>query len=132
MPIARTNGVNLYFEEAGNGSPLIWVHGFACGLRSWDPQVQHFSAVRRVIAYDVRGFGISEAPDNASAYSQDICVADLAGLLDHLRIESAAVGGLSMGGSIALNFALAHPGRASALIVADAGAGSVEVKVTAP
>jgi len=124
MPIARINGIKLYYEEAGSGSPLVWVHGFSCGLRTWDPQVQHFSPARRVITYDVRGFGISEAPQSASAYSQDICVADLAGLLDHLDMESAVIGGLSMGGGIALNFALAHPGRVSALIVADAGAGS--------
>jgi pimeloyl-ACP methyl ester carboxylesterase len=124
MPIARINGINLYFEDAGSGAPLIWVHGFSCGIRSWDPQVRALSASRRVITYDVRGFGITEAPDEPSAYSQPIAVADLAGLLDHLRIERTALGGLSMGGNIALNFSLENRERVSALVIADTGAGS--------
>jgi pimeloyl-ACP methyl ester carboxylesterase len=124
MPFARINGIQLYYEEAGSGPPLVWVHGFSCGIRSWDPQVRALSASRRVITYDVRGFGISEAPEDAAAYSQDIAVADLAALLQHLRIERAAVGGLSLGGNIALNFALLHPQSVSALIIADTGAGS--------
>ena len=124
MPIAQVSGIKLYFEEAGNGPPLIWVHGFSCGLRSWDPQVQDFRAARRVITYDVRGFGSSEAPERPTAYSQDISVADLAALLEHLGIARAAVGGLSMGGNIALNFTLAYPERVQALIIADTGAGS--------
>jgi pimeloyl-ACP methyl ester carboxylesterase len=77
-----------------------------------------------VISYDLRGFGITEAPTTAEQYSQDISVADLIGLLNHLHIERAAIGGLSMGGNIALNFALAHPQRVTALIIADTGAGS--------
>jgi pimeloyl-ACP methyl ester carboxylesterase len=124
MPIARVNGTQLYYEEAGAGSPLVWVHGFGCGVRSWDPQVRELSGSHRVITYDVRGFGLSEAPESAAAYSQPISVADLAALIEHLGIERAAIGGLSMGGNIALNFAIAHPRRLSALIVADAGAGS--------
>jgi len=124
MPIARVNGIRLYYEQAGSGSPLVWVHGFACGIRSWDAQVRELSGSRRVITYDVRGFGLSEAPDGAAAYSQAHCVADLAALIEHLGLERTALGGLSMGGNIALNFALAHPRRVSALIIADTGAGS--------
>ena len=124
MPTAHINGIKLYYEEAGSGPPLVWVHGFSCGIRSWDPQVRALSGSRRVITYDVRGFGISEAPEQAAAYSQTLSVADLTGLLQHLRIERAAVGGLSMGGNIALTFALANPERVSALIIADTGAGS--------
>ena len=124
MPIARVNGIKLYYEEAGTGSPLIWVHGFGCGIRSWDPQVERLSNSCRVITYDVRGFGISDAPESAAAYSQAISVADLAALIEHLGIERAVIGGLSMGGNIALNFAIAHPQRVSALIIADTGAGS--------
>jgi pimeloyl-ACP methyl ester carboxylesterase len=124
MPFATINGINIYYEEHGAGAPLVWVHGFSCGIRSWDPQVSAFSSSRRVIAYDLRGFGISDAPQTSNAYSQDISVADLAALLDHLRIERTALGGLSMGGNIALNYALAHPERVSGLIIADTGAGS--------
>src|SRR3989449_9466727 len=119
MPTARVNGVSLYYEVAGRGAPLVLVHGFACGIRSWDPQVRALSRYRRVIAYDVRGHGLSDAPPEAAAYSQATSVADLHALLAYLKIGRAVVGGLSMGGNIALNFALAHPAMVSALIVAD-------------
>ena len=124
MPIARVNGVALYYEVAGTGAPLLLVHGFACGIRSWDPQVHSFPRSRRVITYDVRGHGISEAPPDATAYSQAISVEDLHALLAHLGIRRTVLGGLSMGGNIALNFTLAHPEKVTKLIVADTGAGS--------
>ena len=126
MPIARVRDVSLYYEVAGRGAPLVLVHGFACGVRSWDPQVRVLSRHRRVVTYDVRGHGLSDAPPEAAAYSQATSVADLHALLAHLKIGRAVVGGLSMGGNIALNFALAHPAMVSALIVADTGAGSDE------
>lgn len=118
------NGISLYYETVGHGPPLVLVHGFACGIRSWDPQVRAFASRFRVITYDVRGHGISDAPREATAYSQATSVADLRALLGHLMIERAVVGGLSMGGNIALNFTLAHPDMATALLVADTGAGS--------
>lgn len=124
MPIAPVNGVPLYFEVTGAGAPLVLVHGFACGVRSWDPQVRAFSRSRRVIVYDARGHGVSGAPDDAMAYSQTMSVDDLHALLAHLNIRRAAIGGLSMGGNIALNFALSYPGMVTKLIVADTGAGS--------
>ena len=124
MPLAPVNGISLYYEVKGRGSPLVLVHGFACGLRIWDPQVRALSSRHRVVTYDVRGHGLSDAPADAAGYSQSISVEDLQGLLEHLRIKRAAVGGLSMGGNIALNLALAHPGMVSALIIADTGAGS--------
>jgi pimeloyl-ACP methyl ester carboxylesterase len=126
MPQVAVNGVSLYYEVAGDGLPLVLVHGFACGLRMWDPQVKALARSWRVVTYDVRGHGTSGAPDDPTAYSQPISVADLRGLLEHLEIGRAAVGGLSMGGNIALNFALAHPGMVAALIIADTGAGSDE------
>ena len=126
MPKASVNGVSLYYEVAGRGTPLVLVHGFACGIRSWDPQVRALSKKFRVVTYDVRGFGISEAPRDPAKYSQAHSIADLAGLLDHLKIRRAFVGGLSMGGNIALNFAIAHPDRVRKLVVADTGSGSDE------
>lgn len=125
MPTARVNGASLYYEDTGRGRPLVWSHGFACGLRMWDPQVAAFAAHYRVIAYDVRGHGASDVPEAADAYSQPISVEDLRGLLGHCGIARAAVGGLSMGGNIALNLALAHPEIVEGLIVCDTGAGSV-------
>ncbi|HYB42128.1 MAG TPA: alpha/beta fold hydrolase [Candidatus Methylomirabilis sp.] len=124
MPIASINGIRVYHEAAGKGAPLVLVHGFACGIRSWDPQARGLSRSRLVITYDVRGHGISEAPPEPTAYSQPASVEDLRALLVHLGIRRAAVGGLSMGGNIALNFALAHPDMVTQLVVADTGAGS--------
>jgi pimeloyl-ACP methyl ester carboxylesterase len=124
MPTASVNGISLYFEEAGRGRALVWVHGFSCGLRMWDPQVAAMADRYRVIAYDVRGHGASEAPDAPDRYSQAISVEDLLGLLRDLGIARAVVGGLSMGGNIALNFALAHPEMVDGLVVCDTGAGS--------
>jgi pimeloyl-ACP methyl ester carboxylesterase len=124
MPRVGVNGVSLYYEVTGHGPPLVLVHGFACGLRTWDPQVKALARTRRVVTYDVRGHGISEAPADPAAYSQEIFVADLRALLEHLQIRRAAVGGLSMGGNIALNFALAHGDMVSALVIADTGSGS--------
>jgi pimeloyl-ACP methyl ester carboxylesterase len=116
--------VRLYYEATGKGRPLVFVHGFGCGIRSWDPQVKTLSRAHRVIAYDVRGHGLSDAPRGPTAYSQPISVEDLRGLLTFLKIRRAAVVGLSMGGNIALNFALTYPALVSALVVADTGAGS--------
>jgi pimeloyl-ACP methyl ester carboxylesterase len=124
MPIVHINGIDLYYEDAGSGPALVLVHGFSCGIRSWDPQVRALADTRRVVAYDVRGFGVSEAPHRPEAYSQALSVADLAGLIDHLDLGPIALGGLSMGGNIAINLAIEHPEKVAALVVADTGAGS--------
>ena len=123
---AAINGVRLYCERTGRGPTVVFVHGFGCGIRSWDLQVAALSRTYRTIAYDVRGHGISDAPAEASAYSQPISVEDLRGLVAHLGVRTAAIVGLSMGGNIALNFALTYPETVSALVVADTGAGSDE------
>jgi pimeloyl-ACP methyl ester carboxylesterase len=90
----------------------------------WDGQAAALAPRRRVVTYDARGHGLSDAPDEASAYSQPTSVEDLRGLLDHLGVRRAAVGGLSMGGNVALTFAMTYPERVTALVVADTGAGS--------
>jgi pimeloyl-ACP methyl ester carboxylesterase len=124
MPLVELENVRLYYEEHGRGPALVLAHGHACGVRSWDPQLRGLTDHYRVIVYDARGHGLSEAPREASAYSQQHMVDDLCGLMDYLGLDTAAVGGLSMGGNVALNFAFAHPERVSALILADTGAGS--------
>jgi pimeloyl-ACP methyl ester carboxylesterase len=124
MPLVDLEDVRLYYEVHGAGPALVLAHGYACGVRSWDPQLRALSDQHRVIVYDARGHGLSDAPRDAAAYSQEHMVEDLCGLIDHLDLATAAVGGLSMGGNVALNFALAHPERVSALILADTGAGS--------
>jgi pimeloyl-ACP methyl ester carboxylesterase len=124
MPIANVNGIDLAYDEYGDGFPLIWVHEFAGSMESWLPQVNFFSRRYRVIVYNARGYPPSSVPADAAAYSQDHAVEDLYGLLKHLGIERAHVGGLSMGGSCALHFGIRHPETARSLIIAAAGSGS--------
>ena len=124
MPTARINGVSLHYEEAGAGPPLLFIHAFPVGRGMWEPQVEFFARHFRVITYDCRGFGRSEAPTAPTAYSQALSVEDAEGLLAHVGAVPAAVCGLSMGGAIALNLALAHPASVRALVLCDTGAGS--------
>lgn len=125
MPTAHINGVELYYEEAGEGFPLIWNHEFAGDCRSLEQQVRHFSRRYRVIAYNYRGWPPSSAPSGLSAYSTEILVEDLAALLRHLDISRAHIGGLSMGGNIALTFAATYPAVAASVIVVGSGSGTV-------
>ena len=128
MPYASVNGINLYYEERGSGYPLVWSHEFAGDYRSWRPQVQFFSRRYRVITYNARGYPPSDVPQSLDDYTQEQAVDDLRGLLEHLNIERAHVGGLSMGGNVALNFGLTHPEMARSLVVAGTGSGSTDVE----
>jgi pimeloyl-ACP methyl ester carboxylesterase len=124
LPIAHVNGIDLAYEEYGDGFPLVWVHEFAGSMESWLPQVNFFSRRYRVIVYNARGYPPSSVPADVAAYSQDHAVDDLYCLLKHLGIEQAHVGGLSMGGSCTLHFGIRHPEMARSLIIAAAGSGS--------
>jgi len=126
MPEALINGVNLYYQVTGRGFPLVWCHEFAGAHESWDLQVKFFSRRYQVITYNARGYPPSGVPEDPSAYSQEQSVEDLYGLLRHLGIRQAHIGGLSMGGNVALNFGLTHPAMAKALIVASTGSGTVD------
>ena len=126
MPFAPINGVNLYYEEHGSGFPLVWSHEFAGDYRSWKPQVQFFSRRYRVITYNARGYPPSDVPNSIDDYTQEQSVDDLKGILDHLGIDIAHIGGLSMGGNVALNFGLTYPAMARSLVVAGTGAGSTD------
>jgi pimeloyl-ACP methyl ester carboxylesterase len=126
MPKALISDVNIYYEVHGEGFPLVWSHEFAGDYRSWEPQVRFFSRRYRVITYSARGYPPSDVPTNPEAYSQEIAVEDLRKLLEHLGIEQAHIGGLSMGGNVALNFGLKYPHMAKSLIVAGTGSGSTD------
>ena len=124
MPTFSSDGVEIHYEVAGEGYPLLWSHEFAGDISSWEPQVNFFSRRYQVITYCHRGYPPSEVPDDPEAYSQDHQVEDLYRLLRHLGISQAYIGGLSMGGTAVISFAIAHPEMCRALIVASAGAGS--------
>lgn len=125
MPLATTDdGVNLYYEEAGRGAPIIFVHEFAGDYRSWEPQMRYFSRRYRCIAFNARGYPPSDVPESPERYSQERARDDIIAVLDHLKIERAHIVGISMGGFATLHVGLAHPGRARSLVIAGCGYGA--------
>jgi pimeloyl-ACP methyl ester carboxylesterase len=129
MPYAETDdGVALYYEETGAGTPVIFVHEFAGDCRSWEPQVRFFARRYRCITFNARGFPPSGVPDDPARYSQDRARDDVRSVLDHLGIDRAHVVGLSMGGFATLHFGLAWPDRARSLLIAGVGYGAEKEK----
>jgi pimeloyl-ACP methyl ester carboxylesterase len=124
MPFASVQGVRLFYEEVGEGLPLLFVHEFAGDHASWRPQVGFFARRYRTIAYNARGYPPSDVPGEPAAYSQQHAADDIRGVLDHLGIGQAHVCGLSMGGYATLHFGLTYPERALSLVVAGCGYGS--------
>jgi pimeloyl-ACP methyl ester carboxylesterase len=124
MPYADADGVRLYYEEAGDGNPLVFVHEFAGDHRSWEAQLRFFARRYRCVAYNARGYPPSDVPDDPADYGQARQADDVAAVLDHLGVDRAHVVGLSMGGFATLHFGLRHPDRARSLVVAGAGSGA--------
>ena len=126
MPYADADGVRLYYEEAGSGTPVIFVHEFATDHRGWEPQMRYFARRYRCIAFSARGYPPSDVPDNIEAYSQKIATGDIAHVLRHLKIDKAHIVGLSMGGNATLQFGLEYAAKALSLVVAGGGYGSMK------
>ncbi len=125
MPVIQADdGVALYAEATGAGTPLLFIHEFAGDHRSWEPQVRYFSGAYRCITYAARGYPPSGVPGDPAAYSQARAVADAVAVLDGLGVERAHVVGLSMGGFTALHLLLRHPGRVLSAVVTGAGYGA--------
>jgi pimeloyl-ACP methyl ester carboxylesterase len=124
MPHAQSAGAALYYEEAGSGTPLLFVHEFAGDHRSWEAQLRFFARRYRCIAYNARGYPPSDVPDDVNSYRQEQQADDAAAVLDHLEIERAHVVGLSMGAFATLHFGLRHPKRALSLVTAGIGSGA--------
>ena len=129
MPHALTpDGVKLYYEETGAGTPLVFVHEYAGDYRSWEPQMRFFARYYRCIVFNARGYPPSDVPEDPERYSQAHARDDIRAVLDHLKIESAHVCGLSMGGFAALHFGMAYPARARSLLVGGCGYGAEPAK----
>jgi len=125
MPQLTTDdGVRLYYEESGGGAPLLFVHEFAGDLRSWEPQLRHFSRLYRCIAYNARGYPPSDVPEEVERYSQDRARDDIRSVLDALGIAKAHVAGLSMGAFATLHFGIRYGGRALSITIAGGGYGA--------
>ena len=110
---AEVNGTQLYYEVAGQGEPILFVHGNFGDTRHWDYQFEPLAKKYKVIRYDVRGYGKSANPNPDEAYYD---YEDILALLDFLKIDKVHICGVSMGSGIAVDFALVHPERCFSLI----------------
>jgi pimeloyl-ACP methyl ester carboxylesterase len=125
MPhLTSDDGVRLYFEETGNGIPIVFIHEFAGDHRSYEPQVRHFSKYYRCITFNARGYPPSDVPKDGKQYSQDHARDDVRSVLDGLKIDNAHIVGLSMGGFAALHFGFTYPQRCRSLVIAGCGYGA--------
>ncbi len=124
MPFITSQGVKLYYEEAGAGDCILWVHEFAADYRTWESQVRRFSRDYRCIAYNARGYPPSEVPEDGSVYTYEHQRDDIKGVMDALGVEKAHLVGLSMGAYAGLQFALAYPQRTLSLVFASGGSGA--------
>lgn len=124
MPHATAkDGVKLFYEEAGEGTPVVFVHEFAGDMRAWEPQMRHFGRRYRCISYNARGYPPSDVPA-AGQYSQDLARDDIIAVMDACGVNKAHVVGLSMGGFAALHFGMEHGDRALSITVAGCGYGA--------
>ena len=110
--LVPVDGGKLYYEAAGTGEPLVFVHGFTLDARMWDDQWEGFSDRYRVVRYDVRGFGRSDLPSGLHGHHTD-----LRAVIDHLGLVRPHLVGLSMGGHRAQ--LRHHSPRRGPLVIAD-------------
>ncbi|HVM53154.1 MAG TPA: alpha/beta hydrolase [Acidimicrobiales bacterium] len=128
MPFADVNGQRLFFEDSGGDGPAVLLsHGFLMDSTMFDPQVEALAPEFRCIRWDERAFGRTEFDGKPFTYWDS--AADAIGLLDHLGIESAVLGGMSQGGFLSMRAALAHPDRVRALVLIDTQSGGEDAAV---
>ena len=119
MPVANINGVNLNYKVSGQGPAVVLIHGGNGSTHDWSNQIAVLSPKYQVVAMDIRGHGKSAAPKNETEYSIPIFAADILGLVDLLDISNCCLIGHSLGGYIALEFAVSHQDRLSSLVLVD-------------
>lgn len=125
---AAINGAEIYYEMAGDGQPLVMMHAGVADQRQWNNEFAHFAESYRVLRYDLRGYGKSELVEGDFSH-----IRDLIALLDHLDLRQPLIlMGCSMGGGLAMDFALANPARAKALIMVGSGPSGLELDVPTP
>ena len=125
---ANIDNAKIYYETAGKGIPLVMIHAGVADSRQWNNEFTYFAQSYQVIRYDMRGYGKSEPVDGEFSH-----MSDLVSLLDALEIHGPLIlMGCSMGGGMAMDFALTHPARAKALIMVGAGPSGLELDVATP
>jgi pimeloyl-ACP methyl ester carboxylesterase len=123
MPKLNRDGVEIYYQVHGEGTPILLSHGYSATSQMWAGQVEALAKDHKLITWDMRGHGQSEYPVDQGAYSEAATVADMAAILDAVGAKKAVIGGLSLGGYMTLAFQLAHPDRCLALLIIDTGPG---------
>jgi pimeloyl-ACP methyl ester carboxylesterase len=129
MPLVKIRNVQLNYEVKGEGHPLVFLHGYTGSTRDWDCQTSRLAEHYQTIAVDHRGQGKSYAPPQEEDYAIPLFSEDVYGILNFLKIKTCCLVGHSMGGFIALQFALDHPEMVKALVLVDTSSGEWE---TAP
>ena len=125
MPhINARDGVRLYYEEAGEGTAVVFVHEYAGDYRTWEPQMRRFSRAHRCITFSQRGYLPSDVPDDPDKYHQDQFRDDVVAVMDALKIGRAHVVGHSMGALTAVHVGLRYPERCISVTAAGCGYGS--------
>jgi pimeloyl-ACP methyl ester carboxylesterase len=122
------DNAKLYYEVAGAGTPLVMIHAGVADSRQWNNEFTYFSQSNQVIRYDMRGYGKSEPVDGEFSH-----MSDLVSLLNTLGVhEPIIIMGCSMGGGLAMDFALSHPSRVKALVMVDSAPSGLELDVPTP
>jgi pimeloyl-ACP methyl ester carboxylesterase len=125
---ANIDNAKIYYEVTGKGLPLVMIHAGVADSRQWNNEFTNFAHSYQVVRYDMRGYGKSDPVDGEFSH-----MSDLVSLLDALEIhEPIVIMGCSMGGSLAMDFALTHPSRAKAIIMVDAGPSGLKLDVPTP
>lgn len=122
MPHVSVNGVDLHYREAGEGFPVLLIHGFTGNSRNWALTVPALSASFRTISPDLRGHGISSKPTRPEDYTLEVLAADVLALIRHLGISQCYLAGHSMGGMVAQHLVLSQPQLFRALVLVDTAA----------
>jgi pimeloyl-ACP methyl ester carboxylesterase len=123
MPYVQSDGARLYYETAGSGTPIVFVHEFSGYLWSWEKQIQHFTRRYTCVAFNARGYPPSDVPTSPKLYSHSQAVDDVAVVMRHLKLKKAHIVGCSMGSRTALDFALGYPQMAMSVTMIGIGSG---------
>jgi pimeloyl-ACP methyl ester carboxylesterase len=115
--------VRLHHETHGSGPALLLTHGFGESTEMWAANIPALAGEHQVVAWDLRGHGRTDAPDDPEAYSHALALEDMATVLDAYDAGRAALCGMSLGGFLSLAFRLRHPERVTALVLVDTGPG---------
>jgi pimeloyl-ACP methyl ester carboxylesterase len=123
MTSETLNGIEIGYEEHGEGPAVLFTHGYQASRKMWEPQRPALEPSYRMITWDLRGHGGSGIPDDPARYSHELLLGDMVALLDHLGEEQAVLVGHSLGGFASLRFYLDHPERVRALVLFGSGPG---------